>query len=205
MEVATLYDRDAGWGVDAVYGLLDSPLLLLGGAGAGRDGYNVRVQADITPDSASVTYHVHYRIEKHEAENFARSFVSAGITSVALGPRIRLEYLFNGDGAVDRSAYNLPALLNGSHSFLDRHYLAVAVEQDSLAGPFSADVSGLLNLRDFSSRINAAVRLALDDGREFGLALETQLTFGDTLDDFWYYPDWAGLSFNWNHMNFPRF
>ncbi len=199
------FDRDAGWGADAEYVTVNMPLMLHVGAGVFDNELNARIRASVTPDSSSISYHVHYRIEKHEAEDFARSFVSAGITSVAFGPRIRLEYLFNGDGAVDRSAYNLPALLQGSHSFMDRHYLALGIATDPRTAPLSVEATGVLNVRDFSSKVNAGVHLALDEYHVYELALETQLTFGDTLDDFWYYPDWVGLSFNWDYRNFRRF
>ena len=197
-------DSDVGWGMQFLAVKWFSALFVEAGAGRFDQKTHIAAAVDFYPQFID-KISLRWRIEKHEAEDFARNFVSAGVASTILGPRIRLEYLFNGDGAVDRSAYNLPALLEGSHSFLDRHYLALGMETDRNDGPLSVDAAAMLNLRDFSSKINAGVHLALDEKREFGLALETQLASGNTLDDFWYYPDWIGLSLVWDRMNFARF
>ena len=96
-----------------------------------------------------------------------------------------IEYHYNGEGTTDRNAYNLAELLRGQILNLSTQYLAVMASY--LLHPLvTVSASSITNLVDGSGLIAGSLLYSLTGNA--GILLGAQLTFGEELSEYWYYP-----------------
>ncbi len=96
-----------------------------------------------------------------------------------------VEYHFNGQGAAEKSAYDIDALFRGSVLNVARHYVAVMASY--LVHPLvTASIMGTVNLNDGSQFYNGTVSYSAAE--ELVLAAGLQMFAGGQGDEYWYYP-----------------
>lgn len=101
-----------------------------------------------------------------------------------------IEYQFNGEGTTDRSAYDLSRLEAGEILNLSRNYLFI--QASYLFHPLLTVASSLnANLNDGSGFIGALASLSATENFSFHVGV--QVSYGNRLDEYWYYPDAAYL------------
>jgi hypothetical protein len=122
-----------------------------------------------------------------------RNYPRSNFTKVVLGADYQftselyglLEYQFNGEGAAEKSSYDINRLFRGEILSLGRNYLATQCSY--LAHPL-VTVSGswISNLDDGSHFLGAVVTYSAAE--ELAAAVGSQVFLGSTSSEYWYYP-----------------
>lgn len=100
------------------------------------------------------------------------------------------EYHFNGEGARTKETYELLRLINGEILNLGRRYAALSASY--LIHPLvNVSVTGIANTDDGSKFLSATTTYSAAD--EISLSLGGQIFLGETLTEYWYYPNVAFL------------
>ncbi|MFQ5798231.1 MAG: hypothetical protein ACE5H0_05995 [Bacteroidota bacterium] len=101
-----------------------------------------------------------------------------------------IEYQFNGEGTTDRNAYDLSRLEAGEILNLGRNYLFI--QASYLFHPLLTVASSVnANLNDGSGFIGGLASFSAAEN--FSVHLGGQVSYGNRLDEYWYYPDAAYL------------
>lgn len=101
-----------------------------------------------------------------------------------------VEYHFNGEGKSDRLEYEFARLISGEILNLNRNYLFLQ-EAYQVHPLLNTAFSTNLNLNDGSGFFNGSVVYSLTE--DIYVSVGALLPFGDTLDEYWYYPSSAYL------------
>jgi len=96
-----------------------------------------------------------------------------------------IEYQFNGEGAVNKTNYNLLGLLDDSIINLSRNYVVVTASYQVTA-LFTSTVSNNSNLNDGSGYLNVNGVYSLSDNSS--LTAGSLISYGGRFSEYWYYP-----------------
>lgn len=104
-----------------------------------------------------------------------------------------IEYQYNGEGTTDPSAYDLEALLAGEILNVSTQYLALMASY--LVHPLvTVSATSISNLVDGSGLVSCSAHYAVTG--EAGILAGAQLTYGDELSEYWYYPPTVYFQFD---------
>ncbi len=96
-----------------------------------------------------------------------------------------LEYQYNGEGSADKQGYDLPRLITGEILNVSRNYLTI--QGSYLVHPLvTVSLSLTGNLNDGSSLVGGIV--AYSASADLVLNAGCQISIGNDLDEYWYYP-----------------
>ena len=104
-----------------------------------------------------------------------------------------IEYQYNGEGTTDRYAYDLEALLSGEILNVSTQYLALMASY--LVHPLvTVSATSISNLVDGSGLVSCSAHYAVTGNS--GILAGAQLSYGEELTEYWYYPPTVYLQFD---------